>query len=181
LQVVPQWARLLVWPERLQADFAPTDFPMPLSLGPTEMLGMGLIVTTLVVIICARRRAPVLSFGLAWCVISLLPVSNIVPTTIMLAERTLFLPSIGLLLAAGAAGELAVQLAGQRREAVRLVLTSACIILVLVGLVHGGNRHRSWNLAHVRLGVSSPPTFVAPIPPALASPLRIVAAAQGRA
>jgi hypothetical protein len=151
LQVVPQWARLLAWPARLQADFAPTDFPMPSGVGPPELLGLGLIAGAFAVIIYARRRAPVLSFGLTWCVVALLPVSNIVPTNIMLAERTLFLPSVGFLLAVGAAGERAVALAGTYHKAARLTLTSACAILVLVGLVHSGNRHLSWNSAHVRI------------------------------
>jgi protein O-mannosyl-transferase len=158
LQIVPQWARLLMWPERLQADFAPTDFPMPSSVGPTELLGLGLIIATFAMIIYARRRAPVLSFGLAWCVIALLPVSNIVPTSIMLAERTLFLPSVGFLLAVGAGGELAVRLAGRHEKRARLTLTAACAILVLIGLVHGGNRHRSWNSAHVRIANPTPAT-----------------------
>ena len=151
LQVVPQWARLLVWPERLQADFAPTDFPMPSGVGPPELLGLGLIAATFALIIYARRRAPVLSFGLTWCVLALLPVSNIVPTTIMLAERTLFLPSVGFLLAVAAAGERAVGLAGRHHKRARLTLTFACAILVLAGLVRGGNRHRSWNSAHVQI------------------------------
>lgn len=151
LQVVPQWARLLIWPARLQADFAPTDFPVPSGLEAPELLGLALIAATFAIITYARRRAPVVSFGLAWCVIALLPVSNIVPTTIMLAERTLFLPSIGFLLAVAATGEQAVRLAGGRRQAVRLTLTGACGLLVLAGLVHGGNRHHSWNSAHVQI------------------------------
>ena len=156
LQIVPQWARLLVWPERLQADFAPTAFPMPVGVGLKEQLGVGLIAATFAIIIYARRRVPVLSFGLAWCVIALLPVSNIVPTTIMLAERTLFLPSVGFLIAVAAAGEWAVRRAGRRRIAAQRTLTFACAILVLVGLVHGGNRHRSWNSAHVRIANPAP-------------------------
>src|SRR6185503_11620075 len=46
----------------------------------------------------------VASFGIAWLCITLLPVSNfVVPAGIILAERTLFLPSIGVMLAVGAA------------------------------------------------------------------------------
>jgi 4-amino-4-deoxy-L-arabinose transferase-like glycosyltransferase len=151
LQVVPQWARLLLWPARLQADFVPADFPMPSGMGPPELLGLGLIVVTLALIVYNRRRAPVLSFGLTWCLVALLPVSNIVPTSIMLAERTLFLPSVGLILAIGAAGEKAVALTGRQQTTMRLVLMSACAILVVAGLVHSGNRHHSWNSAHVQI------------------------------
>jgi tetratricopeptide (TPR) repeat protein len=56
-------------------------------------------------LVLAKRRgaATVASFGIAWLCITLLPTSNfIVPAGIILAERTLFLPSVGALFAMGA-------------------------------------------------------------------------------
>ena len=50
----------------------------------------------------ARRRAPVVTLGLGWLGISLLPVSNLLfPTGVLIAERTLLLPSVGIVLVAG--------------------------------------------------------------------------------
>jgi len=43
------------------------------------------------------RRRPLTFLGLAWFAIAIFPVSNLVlPTGVMIAERTLFLPSVGL-------------------------------------------------------------------------------------
>jgi hypothetical protein len=39
-------------------------------------------------------RKPVL-FGVEWFVLTLLPVANVIPTGVLVAERTLYLPSLG--------------------------------------------------------------------------------------
>jgi tetratricopeptide (TPR) repeat protein len=50
-----------------------------------------------------RRRRLVEAFGLGWIAIALLPVANLVfPVGVLIAERTLYLPSAGLALAVGA-------------------------------------------------------------------------------
>ena len=50
-------------------------------------------------------RAPMVLFGVAWVAIGLFPVSNVlIPTGITMAERTLFLSSIGAMLAVAAFG-----------------------------------------------------------------------------
>src|SRR5262249_13399587 len=90
LQVVPEWFRLLLWPAHLQIDYSPNEIVASSGMGAHEWLGLALLATTVVVIIAARRRATVVSFGLAWCAVAIFPVSNIVPTSIVLAERTLF-------------------------------------------------------------------------------------------
>src|SRR5204862_164867 len=51
-----------------------------------------------------RRAWPVEAYGLGWIAIAYLPISNlIVPHGVVMAERLLYLPSVGLALAAGAA------------------------------------------------------------------------------
>ena len=48
------------------------------------------------------QTAPVVVFGLAWIAIGIAPVHNVlVPSGIVLAERTLFLPSVGAMLVVG--------------------------------------------------------------------------------
>jgi hypothetical protein len=50
-----------------------------------------------------RRGRRVEAFGLGWIAIAFLPVANLLfPTGVLVAERTLYLPSIGLAIAAGA-------------------------------------------------------------------------------
>ena len=110
LQVVPQWARLLVWPAHLRADYSPNEFIASTFFGPREALGAALLILAGIVIWRSRRRLPTASFGVAWCLVGLLPVSNLlVVTGVLIAERTLFLPSIGFLLAAGGAVEALLQ------------------------------------------------------------------------
>lgn len=149
LQVVPQWLRLLVWPQRLQADFAPDAFVLPATIGSAEVLGAMLVLGAGIAIAATHRRVPVLSFGLLCTFIALVPVSNLVPTGIMLAERTLFLPSVGLLVAAAAAGEaLLRQTRWDARAAFRALSIVVCV-LVLLGAVRSASRHSVWNSAHL--------------------------------
>src|SRR4029078_2303538 len=101
LQVVPMWLRLLVWPARLRADYPAEAFALPPQLELRAAIGLAIILLFALVARSARKWAPSVSFGIAWAAIALLPVSNIVPTGVVLAERTLFLPSIGFVLAVG--------------------------------------------------------------------------------
>lgn len=66
------------------------QWPLPLSL----LLLLGTPTAALV----AVRRLPLVTFGLAWFFIQLLPTS-LIPRNDLLSERNLYLPSIGILLA----------------------------------------------------------------------------------
>jgi len=147
LQIVPVWARLLTWPAHLQADYGADDLVRHTSIGLPEALGLGLVVAAVAIIVLTWRRAPIVCVGLVWCAVGLFPVSNVVPTGIVLAERTLFLPSIGFLIAVGAAGDEVA-----RRwpvAAVRRTLIVACAVLALLGVARSVGRHRVWNTAHL--------------------------------
>ena len=145
LQVVPQWARLLAWPARLQADYLPQELVASSGLGGAELLGLGLLIGALATIWLARRRAPVLAFGLLWIAVALLPVSNVVvPTGILLAERTLFLPSLGFGLALGGLIAAIRPERGPASRVWRVGLAAGCVLLVLAGVLHSGRRHGVW-------------------------------------
>jgi hypothetical protein len=150
LQVVPRWCRLLLWPAHLQIDYSPNEIVASTGMGSHEWAGLSLLVATLAVIVAARRRAPVVSFGLLWCAVAIFPVSNIVPTSIVLAERTLFLPSVGLVIAVcGAAPLLARAFTSNAEVAVR-TLAAACAVLAALGIGRSAARHRDWrNAAHI--------------------------------
>ena len=103
LGVVPHWGRLLFWPAELQADYGPNEIVGATGWGPAQWTGLAILVTGGLALLAARRRVPVLAFGLSWMAVALIPVSNVlVPTGITLAERTLFLASAGAALVAGA-------------------------------------------------------------------------------
>ena len=126
LQVVPMWLRLLVWPAHLQIDYSPNEIVASSGLGPNETLGLALIVGAVVAMYLARRRAPAISFGLAWCAVALFPVSNIVPTSIVMAERTLFLPSVGFLIAVGGLAAVVGRTATRCPQPRRALPSSSC-------------------------------------------------------
>jgi hypothetical protein len=94
-----------------------------------------------------HRRAPAFSFAVAWCAVALAPVSNVlIPTGIVLAERTLFLPSIGFCLGVGALAELVLrefrELAA--RPGVARAAMTALGFLLLAGLARSAERQRVW-------------------------------------
>jgi hypothetical protein len=102
LPVVTEYLRLLLVPVRLSADYSPDFLPVTRAFTARAALGLLLLAACVVVAVLARRRAPLLTAGIAWVGASLLIVANlIVPTGILLAERTLYLPSVGVCLALG--------------------------------------------------------------------------------
>jgi hypothetical protein len=136
LGIVPEWARLLIWPARLQADYGPPQIPIGGPFGTRHLLGLAvLLVWTAALVVAVRRSARLIAVGLLWIPIALSPVSNLLfPTGILLAERTLFLPSVGVaLIMAGV-----VDLFPRQRPA---TLGAAAVLLAL--LVLGGARSRA--------------------------------------
>jgi protein O-mannosyl-transferase len=145
LMVVPEWARLLLWPAHLRLDYAPQEFVASTGWGTPEVLGLGLVIGVLVALVLSWRRAPVVAFGIAWMLVAIAPVSNIVvPTGSLLAERLLFFPSIGFLVALGGATGLVWERAlgspAWRQQAV----TAVGGVLVLLGVLRSAERHRVW-------------------------------------
>ncbi len=153
LQVVPMWFRLLTWPAHLQVDYSPNEINASTHFGSAEAAGLAVLLSAVAIAWWARKRAPLVTFGLAWCAVALIPVSNVlVPTSVVLAERTLFLPSIGFLLAAGGLG--AYLLGNPKWPALhnRRLLVGACSVVALLGIARSAERHTVWrNNAHLWL------------------------------
>ncbi|HEX9166230.1 MAG TPA: hypothetical protein VF862_09985 [Gemmatimonadales bacterium] len=142
LPVVIEWGRLLTWPLHLQADYSPQEIVAATGFGAGQAIGLLLLGGAAAAAWWGRRRVPALTFGLGWCAVALFPVSNLLlPTGIVLAERTLFLPSVGFLLAAGGASAWIVAARGERTGgALRWMIG----LLVVAGAVRSAERHRIW-------------------------------------
>ena len=120
------YVRLLVFPLALSADYGPAvRFPAQ-GLDPFVVVGSALLMGLSSLAWMSRRTRPTLALGTGWILIAVLPVSNLlVPAGVILAERTLYLPSMGLaVLAAG----LVQRGLGERRTATLVVAA------VVVGL-----------------------------------------------
>ena len=100
-----EWWRLLLFPVRLSADYNPAQLVVTTAL--TARHGLAAVVWIVAGLAAWRLRAsvPGVAVGLVWLVLTILPVSNvIVPTEVIVAERTLFLPSWGVMLALATLG-----------------------------------------------------------------------------
>jgi hypothetical protein len=139
---IPRIARLLVFPTRLSADYSPQDVFVANGADITQLPGLMITVGVTALALALRRRAPVASFGLFWLIIAFLPVSNlIVPAGFVTAERTLFLPSVGVLLVAGAVAR-GIRSGGRAGE-LRLGVAVLSLLIVL-GLARSIDRQRVW-------------------------------------
>ena len=96
----PLIGRLLIWPSKLRMHYG-SDIVIPLT-EPTIWAVLSLMSAVIIVALAAllaRRgdRRPLVA--IAWVAIAFLPASNLlVPTGQLLAERTLYLPSVGVAL-----------------------------------------------------------------------------------
>ena len=97
LAVFPQYVRLLVIPLDLVADYAPAVLLPALTWGPDVILGLLVILGATAAAIFFWPRERLVALGIVWFGIAILPVTNLlIPTGVLLAERTLYLPSVGL-------------------------------------------------------------------------------------
>jgi len=130
--------RLLVVPLTLRVDYAPAERTIVRSLFDGRFaIGLSCLALWVALLVLAwRRQRRLEAFGLGWIAIAFLPVSNLLFSTgVLLAERTLYLPSVGLALAAGTA------LARLPPERLRVVL----VVIVLAGGIRSGVRTPVWH------------------------------------
>ena len=133
LQAWPVFARLFFLPDVLLADYGPRILLPADGLNPAALAGAALVACTVLggaaALAAGARRA---AFGLLWFPVSLLPVSNLlVPIGVVAAERTLYLPSLSLAVAAaGVALALTRVPAGLRRPA---TAAAAVVLIFLAG------------------------------------------------
>lgn len=165
-----EWFRLLLWPARLATQYSPPDVEIAQGLSVSLIPGLLLLASAVGLTVAFRKRNPAVSFGLAWAMIALLPASNfLVPAGFLIAERTLLLPSVGAMIALGAAVP-AIERFAAARQIPRAALGAALALLVVLGLTRSVTRNRVWSsddrlwrqgvldtpesyLAHFRLGL----------------------------
>ncbi len=125
LPVSLEWWRLLLLPAHLSADYSPAEVVVTTAFGAGHALAVLVWGAAGWAAWRWRGRVPGALLGLAWVLLTVAPVSNVlVPTEILLAERTLFLVSWG---AALALASVAVALPLSSRT--RLGLLAAVLLL----------------------------------------------------
>lgn len=141
LRISLEWVRLLLWPAHLQSDYSPRDLVRATAFGPAQAAGLLLLVSTAVAIVRTWRSRPAISFGLFWTALAIFPVSNlVVKAGILLAERTLFLPSVGAMLVLGAGLQMVVTWRPRFRTAAFVVVG----LLMVLGVWRSALRQPVW-------------------------------------
>jgi len=110
-EVWSHYVRLWVLPLDLYSDYAPNVIPISLGWHPGNTIGVLVALTLVATAWMAVRRArldpavlsvAVAGFGVLWFIVAIAPTSNFFFLSgVTLAERTLYLPSVGLTLATG--------------------------------------------------------------------------------
>ena len=93
---------------------------------PKVLMGLALFLASLGSIFLAFKRSKRLSFFICWFFITILPVSNIVPLKALIAERFLYIPSIGFCVI------LAMVLRKQKKT---IAMAAAVSIVIIYGLL----------------------------------------------
>ncbi len=106
----PHIFRLMFFPKDLVSDYGPAVIPVFFGWNLENMLGVGLVLGTLLFSIFSWRKGLMspdrlsgrtVGWGVVWFVITLSPTANVLFLSgILLAERTLYLPSVGFVAAA---------------------------------------------------------------------------------
>ncbi len=119
-----QWWRLFLFPAHLSADYSPGELTVSTGLTLWHVVGLLLWIGLGTLAWKTRRTIPGIAIGLAWVVITISPAANIVmPSEFLIAERTLYLPSFGVLFAL-ASGALAIRSPQLRKALVAIALVA---------------------------------------------------------
>lgn len=137
-----QWWRLFFFPAHLSADYSPGQLTVATGFTVWHLVGLLVWIGVALLAWRTRKTIPGIAVGLAWLVITISPVANVVmPTEFLIAERTLYLPSFGVAFALGAA-VMALPASRLRIAVVVLaVCASAVRSIVRVPAWHDDERH----------------------------------------
>ena len=146
-EVWTHYVRLWIFPLDLSADYSPNVIPISTGWHAANLTGAVLALSILVITLLAWRRdatgsgvdkSRTASFGVVWFLIAISPISNVFFLSgVLLAERTLYLPSVGL---AAATGWLIVRFARERPRGGWVLL----VAVVLMASARTWTRTPTW-------------------------------------
>ncbi len=100
LKLFAHYLKLVFWPHPLIADYTGQVFPLSTGLAePATLLGGVILLGFLLLAIWQSGRRPLVSLGMFWFLLSLLPVLQLIPFHELAADHFLYLPMAGTALA----------------------------------------------------------------------------------
>ena len=161
ISIWPQYLRLLVYPRDLVADYGPNVLVAAHWGAPIVWMSLALGAVVLATAVMLRRRVPWWTAAVAWFAASIFVVSNLaVPVGIVLAERTLYLPSVALAFAAVPLVELG------RRLPRSAIAAAAAGLLLALGAARTWTRTPDWRSTDVlltQLAAAHPESYYAQV------------------
>lgn len=130
LQAWPHYLRLLVYPRVLLADYGPRILMPIAAMNVLVMLGAGLLAFCVIGgVIAWTRGRRLTAAALLWFVVAIFPVSNLlVPIGVLVAERTLYIPSVALSLGLASVAAVMIRRVPPPVTAAAAVLLSVVVI-----------------------------------------------------
>ena len=138
--------RLFLFPADLVSDYGPGVI-LPTGIGALRFwVGGGVLLAVGALAVSSRRRSPWMTLGVVWVVLSLTVVGNVLfPVGVWVAERTLYLPSVGVSLLVVGLGQVAVGFLHESPPRLRWSAVGAATLLVVLGGARTWKRTRSWH------------------------------------
>lgn len=145
LGVPAEWLRLFIWPEHLQDEWSMLEWVPTKGWSLREFAGILALGSVALAAILAWRPRPHLAFGIAFMAIALGPVANLlIPTGVVIAERTLFLPSVGFVVVVAALCQELVRSRWSLDPLRRRAGVAAFGLLLALGMIRSALRLVDW-------------------------------------
>jgi hypothetical protein len=146
VKVLGEYLRLLIWPARLSADYSYNQVPLSTWTDPGTILALLLWISVAAVAVFSYRRARPVFFFIAFSLVTIAPVSNLVILVgSIMAERFLYLPSIGFAGCVVWAALALYRYAPSHWPAARTVLPAALTVACLALAARTYARNSDWH------------------------------------
>lgn len=142
IRLFPEYVRLAVFPKDLVVEYGPAVILPATGVSTLVVLGFALALLAILVTVVSWNRQRLYALGIAWFALTIVTVSNLfVAVGIMMAERTLYLPSVGWSLLVGG---VVVEVAKRTHLAQRRALAAAFLLVVALGAWRTWVRNPVW-------------------------------------
>lgn len=141
LRAMPEMLRLIIFPAALAADYSPA-MVLPVENWEPMVIAGALALLGIAGLTLAMPWHPAAGFAAAWFLISVLPVSNLLfPIGVLVAERTLYLPSMAV---SAAVAAILASVWPRASTGRRRALAAALVVLTTAGGVRTWVRNPDW-------------------------------------
>lgn len=160
LGIVVEWLRLFLWPVNLSADYSfPRTRPIT-ALTPELIPVLLLLVLAVWIAWRVRKTNPVATFAFLWVGVAMaIPSNVIIPTGFVLAERTLFLATAGMMLLVAIGLATIWDAIPIHKKSARIAVACVLAAFIVAGVMRSSTRNPAWrsNMSLVRQTVEDVP------------------------